>query len=536
MDLQSCAALSLLETLAVITSSKEPTTRASLKIFLLLLLGQYTAVKLYRLFIYPSFLSPLRHLPGPKDNHPLLGQELKKFRATSPNEVYLSWTQTWPDAPFIKYMSVGNSEQLLVNSLEAHKEVLQAKCYSFVKPVVFTRLVGEIVGKGLLFAEGDEHKKQRRLLAGPFSLVNLRRLLPVFQAEARNLSDDIDKILEGKSSGVVEVSTLFSKATLRIIGVAALGADLGDPNLSTFFHECYHRIFEQSLLGNVITAINAFIPIRRFLPIEANLKFVQANTDIRALIRRLIRQRMGEVEDRKESVSGKGRTDLLTYMIEQGHAGEDAWTEDDILGHVGCSVMVNSSGHETTALATVWASYVLATRPDIQDRLRSEITGLLQQSPTPDYNEIESLRFLNNFCREVLRVHCPTVTVPREAAEDVVVSGVLLPKGTTVHICPQVVHSSPSVWGSDASVFDPDRWDRLTSNQASPYALEAFINGPRICIGRTFALLEYKTLLIELVSKWRFAGLDQQQKVEVMNPSLTLKPKRGLKVVMEMLR
>lgn len=127
------------------------------------------------------------------------------------------------------------------------------------------------------------------------------------------------------------------------------------------------------------------------------------------------------------------------------------------------------------------------------------------------------------------------VTAPREAAEDVVIAGVLIPKGTTVNICPQVMHSHPNIWGTDAFSFDPDRWDRLTGDQASPYALETFINGPRICIGRAFALLEYKTLLIELVSKWRFSMPDLNQKMETLNPAITLKPKGGLKIVMERL-
>jgi cytochrome P450 len=125
------------------------------------------------------------------------------------------------------------------------------------------------------------------------------------------------------------------------------------------------------------------------------------------------------------------------------------------------------------------------------------------------------------------------VLVDREAAEDVVIAGVPIPKGTTIHICPQVIHSHRGVWGTDASVFDPDRWDRLTRDQASPYASEAFINGPRVCIGRAFAMLEYKTLLIGLVRKWRFSRLDQEQDLEVLNPSVTLKPKGGLKIVME---
>jgi cytochrome P450 len=101
-----------------------------------------------------------------KDNTFLLGQLVKHFQADGPIDLYLAWMRRWPDAPLIRYLSFVNSEVLLVNSLKAHKDVLQTKCYSFVKPQFFARLVGEIVGIGLLFAEGDEHKKQRRLLAG----------------------------------------------------------------------------------------------------------------------------------------------------------------------------------------------------------------------------------------------------------------------------------------------------------------------------------------------------------------------------------
>jgi cytochrome P450 len=101
-----------------------------------------------------------------QNNTFLLGQEVHKFKAASPFELYLSWMRQWPEAPFIRYQSIGNSEVLLVNTLAAHREVQHTKNYSFVKPAFFARLVGEIVGKGLLFAEGEEHKKQRRLLAG----------------------------------------------------------------------------------------------------------------------------------------------------------------------------------------------------------------------------------------------------------------------------------------------------------------------------------------------------------------------------------
>jgi hypothetical protein len=49
--------------------------------------------------------------------------------------------------------------------------------------------------------------------------------------------------------------------------------------------------------------------------------------------------------------------------------------------------------------------------------------------------------------------------VPRETIEEVEVSGVVLPKGTVVQLCPAVINLSPSVWGPDAEAFNPDRWD-----------------------------------------------------------------------------
>lgn len=101
-----------------------------------------------------------------QDNHFFIGQTANLFRGNSPNDAYVSWMRRWPDAPFIRYLSFANSEVLLVNNLTAHKEVLQTQCYKFVKPNFFERLVGEVVGKGLLFSVGDEHKRQRKLLAG----------------------------------------------------------------------------------------------------------------------------------------------------------------------------------------------------------------------------------------------------------------------------------------------------------------------------------------------------------------------------------
>jgi cytochrome P450 len=101
----------------------------------------------------------------------LVGQTLNQFMSGSPNEPYLSWMREWPDAKMIRYFSFGNSEALLITGLDSLREILSAKTYSFAKPPVFEKLVRPIVGRGLLFAEGEEHKTQRKLVAGKLSLI-----------------------------------------------------------------------------------------------------------------------------------------------------------------------------------------------------------------------------------------------------------------------------------------------------------------------------------------------------------------------------
>lgn len=79
------------------------------------------------------------------------------------------------------------------------------------------------------------------------------------------------------------------------------------------------------------------------------------------------------------------------------------------------------------------------------------------------------------------------------------------------------------------NVFNPDRWDAVTGVVANPFSIEAFINGPRTCPGRALALLEIKTILVEMLSNFSLEAVNDAD-VEFSHPTLTLKPKGGLNV------
>ncbi|KAH7020347.1 cytochrome P450 [Ilyonectria destructans] len=478
----------------------------------------YLVIQIFYIFIWPFYFSPLRNLPGPKVSGFPLGEILNQANAL-PSELETRWMKEYPDAPFIRYMSLLNREMLMVNNTRAQKEVLQTKCYSFIKPPYWKRVVGEVAGHGILFTEGEEHKKQRKLLVAPFSFGNIRRMHSIFQQKAEETSS-IMLTLVKEGTNIIDVSSLLSHTTLDIVGLAALGYELNSLSTSSSLATNYEKIFEFATpLQLLISFIHQFIPIRPLLPFRANKSYVEANAEVRQILRKHIRRRKLEFHEGTLTGEDTGR-DLLTLMIKESN---DKWSEEDMLGYL---LNFMSAGHETTAGALTWALHALTLNPDIQNHLRNEIE-LTIKSTSPTQAELENLPYLNNFVKEVLRFYPPAPNFPRQAIEDLEIEGVNIPKGTMVMIAPAAPQFNPEIWGPTADQFDPDRWDNLPEPARDPYASLAFSNGPRICIGKQFALQEMKAILVELIRKFKFANTGP---VEPQKSGPSLRPLNGMRL------
>ncbi len=123
----------------------------------------------------------------------------------------------------------------------------------------------------------------------------------------------------------------------------------------------------------------------------------------------------------------------------------------------------------------------------------------------------------------------------REAATNLTICGQFIPKGTTLILNPAVTNHSEALWGPDVEEFVVDRWDNPPPAAANPYATGTFMHGPRVCIGKHFAMIEFKILLIEVLSKFQFGMTPQLEALvgampEVRNPAVSLRPKGRLMV------
>lgn len=132
---------------------------------------------------------------------------------------------------------------------------------------------------------------------------------------------------------------VYSRVTLDVIGIFALGMELRNLETPSEFVRCYQIAFDPPRSGQILAAINMVIPIRWIPFPRANRDFVKANATMRRLLSDITQQRIDEIRaGKKESLVQKydaPNKDLLTYMVEEKYlAAKDNWSKEDLVEQV----------------------------------------------------------------------------------------------------------------------------------------------------------------------------------------------------------
>jgi cytochrome P450 len=150
--------------------------------------------------------------------------------------------------------------------------------------------------------------------------------------------------------------------------------------------------------------------------------------------------------------------------------------------------------------------YELSRHPEWATKLRTELQSVLGDRAYPTRDDFPKLTNTINFMREVMRRYPVAMTVMRRTgAEIVTAQGEIIPKNTEVMILLYALHHHPDFW-QQPDVFDPDRW--LSATPHLPYTYIPFLEGPRQCIGRHWAELEFVVILNALLQRYEFKVLN----------------------------
>jgi cytochrome P450 len=148
----------------------------------------------------------------------------------------------------------------------------------------------------------------------------------------------------------------------------------------------------------------------------------------------------------------------------------------------------------------------------------------------PTAADLPRLRYTEWVVREAMRVYPPVWVIGREALAETEVGGFDVPKGTQMWIPQWVVHRDPR-WFTNPETFEPERWDNDLARRLPRCAYFPFGDGPRVCIGNYFAMLEAVLLLATIGQRFRLSRAPGH--LLKLGPSITLRPLTGVHVVLE---
>jgi cytochrome P450 len=431
-----------------------------------------------------------------------------------------------PNDGVIYYRWLFNESRVLVTNPKALGEVLVQRNYDFVKPERVRLGLGRLLGVGILLAEGDEHKRQRKLLMPAFAFRHVKDLYPIFWNKSKEMTS---KMLEAIKSGpeasnVIEIREWSSRATLDIIGLAGMGQDFDSlSNPENDLYQTYNSIFAGGNRGaQLVQLLLGLIPhwLAIALPLKRNDQIGKAIGTIKSVARELIADKRAKLEKGEAK-----QVDILSVAMESG-----GFSDEDLVNQL---MTFLAAGHETTASAMSWAVMLLCKYPDIQTKLREEIRSELDLNGDIDSTQIDRLPYLNAVLNETMRLFPPVPLTLRETAHDTTIQGHFIPASTTVVICPWAINTSEHLWGADAKEFNPDRWlgagKANTGGADSNYAITTFLHGPRSCIGKEFAKAEFACLVAALVGRFEMEYENGEWELKIQG-GITAKPKGGLRV------
>lgn len=438
------------------------------------------ALAIWKILLWPFLFSPLRALPEPDRASWINGHAslLPDERSGRPMN---RWINEIENDGLIRYRVKFNRERLFVTSPKALSEVLVQKNYDFAKPRSLRLGLGRILGVGLIVAEGEEHKMQRRQLMPAFAYRHIKDLYPVFWCKAIELADALSSSPSPTTHStkdeemVVEISHWLARATLDIIGVAGLGEDFGIiQNPDHEIMHAYSGVFDQRPPKSKIKLLLLVVKelVVRTLRLKRNDSIAHAAGTLKGVARRLIRQK--RVQMQSPVVEKVGRKDILSVALDSG-----IFTDDMMVNQL---LTFLAAGHETTATSMTWALSALCRDSEVQDRLRAEVRERLP-SPSLDSSEftaemIDNLPYLHAVCNEVLRLHPPAGLTKRVAAKDTSILGQYVAKGTDVVIVMRAINHSKELWREHAESFRPERWIESSSGGAeSNFSFMTFLHG-----------------------------------------------------------
>ena len=419
--------------------------------------------------------------------------------------------ELWSKADFERPVSVGRTILGLrgvAHDPAAVRRIFLDNAANYRKDDLQLRVLRPGLGNGILTADGEDWRIQRRALAPLFSPRQVTEFASAFDRVAQAA---IERMSRRPDGAVAEIGDLTSRMTLEVLEQTLFSQGLGrEPSAFrravTSYFETIGRVDPLDLLG-----APAFLPRLRRRGGRASLEFFDSAVDA--------------IVEKRRALLGRGAEaphDLLTLLLSARDPENGSGMADlDVRANI---VTFINAGHETTANALTWTLFLLSQSSEWRERAEADADRVFdaKQAITP-----EGCETLRAVFEEALRLYPPAALLSRQAIADDELAGVHIPAGTVIAVSPYVLHRRRGLW-DNPDAFDPSRFLGEKRDRIDRFAYIPFGAGPRVCIGMAFAMQEGIILLAHLLRAFRFDLV----KGHVVMPlqRVTLRPREGMKM------
>ncbi|KAG2101118.1 cytochrome P450 [Suillus discolor] len=399
--------------------------------------------------------------------------------------------------------------------------------WTYVKTPLTLAVLDSSIGKGLLWSQGETHRRQRKALTPAFSNAAIRKLTSVFYDSAYKAKGQWDNVIESSKDddAVIEVQNWMNHISLDTVGIAGFSHDFGSlDGKRVSVAEAFDTLGsnQPSAVDTAVFLLASVFPVILKIPNKRQNLFKKLGITMEKISNELLIRSRRE-KDANMSQGGEENSLIGLLIKSEGQDAELHMSAEEVVAQMKVLLL---AGYETTSTSLTWVLIELSRHPNVQTRLREE---LLAFGPDPTYDQLKAnLPYLDAVVHETLRLHPPVGESTRLAATDDVIplsepvrtasgnmtDNISIAKGTLITISIVAINRSSAIWGPDAKEFKPDRW--LTEDGISGKAKEVqghrhlltFVDGPRTCLGKDFAIVEFKTVLSVLVKNFVFEMRD----------------------------
>jgi len=362
------------------------------------------------------------------------------------------------------------------------------------------RPVQRVLGQGLLTSRGPTHRKQRTLLQPVFQKHRITALGEVMVQQTARWSD------KWQSGQTVDMQGEMHHLAMAITGKTLFNVDVESEAAEV--GEALFTVMRATRFNNLLLVSKTL----EKLPLPANRQFRRAAKRLDEFIYEMIAARHAQPSD---------QPDLLSVLVRLSETKPRMMNDKKIRDQI---LTFFVAGHETVATALTWTWYLLSQNPEVTRNLYAEIDTLLGER-LPTVVDVEQLHYTKMVFAESMRLYPPVWIIGRHAIRDTIINGIVIPKGSYVHVSQFLMHRDARFF-PDPERFDPERLKPEAVAARPRFSYFPFGGGGLQCIGEGFAWAQGALVIAVLTRRWQME-LAPGARIK-LEPQLTLRSRYGM--------